>query len=212
MSFAHMSWDRDFNNITNDTIRLHHIKLFIKYMLEYQKKNNIINHCITNAQYLRDHCVANGLEAKVIVVLCKNIWEDADGLINCVVNTRHMCVDCYGVIMEPSYQIASMEKQYQNDYYRTLKDIKDCPNIRQTGYKLTKEEITKFITFQKYAQEMNDNKLLLSNKDYYNKQADYVENKMKIITEKAPSMTKKQYVKMLLRNLDSTLPRITAKK
>tara|TARA_B100000902_G_C26987351_1_gene753275 strand:- start:53 stop:337 length:285 start_codon:yes stop_codon:yes gene_type:complete len=94
-------------------------------MLEYQKKNNIINHCITNAQYLRDFIVANGMEAKVIAVLCLNYRQDVEGPLTKLCK-RHMCVEMYGTVMEPSYQIASMErKEFPNIYYQTIKEIKD---------------------------------------------------------------------------------------
>jgi len=180
----------------DEHILVSYVQLHIKYMLEYQKKNNIINHCITNAQYLRDFIVANGMEAKVIAVLCLNYRQDVEGPLTKLCK-RHMCVEMYGTVMEPSYQIASMErKEFPNIYYQTIKEIKDCPMISQTEYKLTKEEITEFITFQKYAQEMNYNKLLVSDKDYYNKQADYVENKMSFITNNE-GMTRKQYLTML---------------
>ena len=172
-------------------------KLVLKYMLEYQKNNNIINNCITNTQYFRDAVVGIegdavlGMEVKVLPAICisRRSYDDF------VINTCHLCCVLNGAIIEPSYEIANLGKVYKTGYYHTIKDFMNCPfnNIKWRkrhgiGFKLSKEQITRFIKFTKYANDMNDNIALLTsdseNKDYYNKQADYVENKIRLATRK----------------------------
>ena len=184
-----------------ELIQLMQIQLALKYMLEYQKKNNIKGRCVTNVQYLRD-TIINNMEAiskakvKVLPAICIS-RHPPDEFKICY---GHLCIEWNDTIIEPSYVIAILGKEYKTEYYHTINDFMTCPfntpKWNSTNFKLSKEQINKFISFVKSANNMNNNELIVD-EDYYNKQADYVENKMSSILKNRKVMTKKQYLTML---------------
>ena len=172
------------------------IQLALKYMFEYQKKNNIKGCCITNVQYLRD-IIINNMEAiskakvKVLPAIC--ISRPARDEFKIVYS--HLCIEWNDTIIEPSYEIHILGKEYETGYYHTINEFMACPftsngaKLNTTNFKLSREQINKFIRFVKNANNMNNNELIVD-EDYYNKQADYVENKMSSILKNRKVMTR----------------------
>lgn len=140
-------------------------------MLTYQRENKITNQCVTNALFYKDCLNANGHKAKAKAVIAR--WVDEEYKINRLV--IHMVVDIGdGHIIDPSYEITIKNAEYNDKICALPKEL-----IHHTG--LLKDTITKFIEFHSTAERINNNGCLVSNLEYYNLQADYVE---KILKEK----------------------------
>ena len=77
------------------------------------------------------------------------------------------------LIIDPSYDVHSLRNKYYFD------NVKDFNNTFRGSLSLPKDIITKFIRFIKYAEEINNGQLLVCDKEFYNNQADYVEQKLK---------------------------------
>lgn len=142
------------------------IQLFIKYMIEFQKNNNIKGQCITNTQYLYDHINHNfsNIKQKANAVICVTYNNNIITLI------VHMVIVIENIIYDPSYEIISLNNVCYYNNINTLISI--LPNI-------SKEQISKtfkdFVKFIELARKINEGGLLVCDKDFYNNQADYVE-------------------------------------
>jgi hypothetical protein len=147
------------------------IKLFIKFMIEYQKNNNIKDQCVTNAQYLYDHINHNFTnikpKAKATVCLANDNENDTT---KCVC---HMVIMIDDIIYDPSYEIISLN---DINYFGNMK----CLSLYISKYQLTSKEVylktvSDFIKLSQVADRINNGELLICDKDFYNNQADYVE-------------------------------------
>ena len=146
----------------------------ILLMRKYQKENNIKRHCITNAQYLYDTiylgCGYKNVRTKAVFVL--SIIEETKTL---YVNSGHLVLEVDGVIFDPSYEIFLLKNK---KYYNNFKDFYNYYTILSEKHKKKcdlKEQIYNHTHFIKISEHINSGKCLISNKEYYNKQADYVE-------------------------------------
>lgn len=138
-------------------------KPIIKHMWDYQKQNGIVGQCLTNAQYLRDCFIGNGINAESVPVFALT----SDG--HCVI---HMIVKVDGEFYDPSYEIHSKVL----DYCLTYSEVRKCaPNIRDGGLSL-REGLKLFLEFVDFAKKQNQGEIIV-NKEYYNALADYVEGK-----------------------------------
>ena len=148
------------------------IQLFIKHMIEYQKNNNIKGKCVTNAQYLYDHINHNftNIKCKAKAVVC--LGND-NNITKCIC---HMIIMIDDIIYDPSYEIISLNDIY---YFGNMKSfssyIKKLQPFPEDIYLTT---ISNFIKFLQYADKINNGELVITDKDFYNNQADYVEGKM----------------------------------
>jgi hypothetical protein len=139
------------------------IERFIKDLFRYQKKNGIVGQCITNAQYFRDSAIASGADAKSIAVIA--LTKDKKLVV-------HMVVEIEGVLLDPSYEIASTV----DTYYRTYKEIRDdLPFIESIGLS-PREFLKTFLEFIDMSKRQNEGEII-ADKEYYNALADYVEGK-----------------------------------
>lgn len=142
-------------------------------MREYQKENNIKNQCVTNTQYLYDIIKMNSIsnvKTKAVYVFSGNYEEDTAIFVG-----GHLVVELDDeTIIEPSYDIFSLKNKSYFD------NIKDLLNIFDNKVELkTKININKLIydniQFMKISEQINNGELLISDKEHYNKQADYIE-------------------------------------
>lgn len=140
----------------------------INAMHEFQRKHEIKKQCMTNCQYLRDSLIASGLaEVKVKVVYAIGSRLKTKDF---VVVEGHLVVETPGGLLDPSYEIASLD---QLSYYDNIYNLKkDNPNI---PYENIKRMIEENIKFHSYAETINNNKIIVADKDVYNRQADYVQ-------------------------------------
>lgn len=147
-------------SIVNDIIEL---------MWEYQKNNNIIKECITNAIFLCDQLNNNGFQAKVKAVIMTSVTENTFEVFG-----GHLVIDMGDdKLIDPSYETNFKENQNYFDNINTL--LLAIPELK-IKKELIADIVKHFINFVKIANDINiDNKLLISNIEYYNKQSDYVQ-------------------------------------
>ena len=143
----------------------------ILLMREYQKKHKIKKECVTNCQYFYDNfkanCPLNTIKVKAVIGISLNSDRT-------IIYEGHVVVEVdEKFIFEPSYEVYSTDnieyfdniKQFMNKYKIPKNDMKDV--------------IKEFIDFTKLADTINNGKYIVMNKEYYDNQADYVEEKIK---------------------------------
>ena len=140
-------------------------------MREYQKKHNIKRQCVTNCQYLYDTFKANyplnNVKVKAVIGILPN--EDET-----IIYTGHVVVEVDEVIFEPSYEVYSIRKIEYFDNIKQFKNVFAFPNKNDI-----KDIIKEFICFTKLADAINNGEYIVTDKDHYHNQADYVEEKIK---------------------------------
>lgn len=152
-------------------------------MREYQKQNNISGHCVTNTQYLYDLIKHNfkktNVKAKAFFVLS---YDENTGI--SIIVSGHLAIVLDDTdIIEPSYNIFCRKNTY---YFDNIKDLMNSMNeINNKHTFKSKENIRKlifdYIEFNKIATSINNGELCVSDKLYYNQQADYIKSVFKYI-------------------------------
>jgi len=141
-------------------------------MREYQKKHNIKKQCVTNCQYLYDtfkeNCPLNNIIVKAVIGILLN--DDRT-----IIYKGHVVVEVdEEFIIEPSYEVYSIGNIEYFDNIKQFKNRFTFPNKNDM-----KDMIKEFICFTKLADIINNGELTFTDKEYYNNQADYVEEKIK---------------------------------
>jgi hypothetical protein len=149
------------------------ISNIILSMREFQKENNIKKQCITNTKYLYDiirrNC-KNDVKTKAVFV-----FSSDEEIGNNIVLGGHLVVVVDGEIIEPSYDIFSLKNKLYFDNIRDLIDIFDNKTELKTKIDIKKLMID-HIDFIKLAEKINKGQFLITEKKFYNEQADYIEN------------------------------------
>jgi hypothetical protein len=141
----------------------------LETMHQYQKDNSIKNECITNAQFFYDCMNSSGIPAKAKAVITVHSNGDDN------VVTSHICIQLEdGTLIDPSYDIHSSDA----NYYESLASIRKTIMGISNGLN-AREFITNWLKFLEYEKIINSGVCLVSNRDYYNKQADYVSQTIK---------------------------------
>jgi len=150
-----------------------------KAMHGFQERNNIKAQCVTNTQYLLD-CIKNNFpyikaKAKAVFVINKDIDTKTLGIIT------HVVVDIGdNRVLDPSYETASMKNTTVYTNFKHFKNALENINLDNldvaVDYKLHLEQ---YMALSKTVDDMNNGKLTVCDKDFYNKQADYVESRIK---------------------------------
>jgi len=146
----------------------------INSMREYQRKNNIKNKCVRNAQYLYDTIRMNSssnVKVKAVLVYA----EDADKEESRIVAGHLVLVLEDETIIDPSYDIFSLKNKVYSD------NINDFMNMFKNKDEVRKDIdikyiISRHIDFMKFAERINNGECPVSDKKYYNDQADYIES------------------------------------
>jgi len=147
-------------------------ELTLQAMMVYQKKHNIKKGCMTNVQYLYD-TITNSphpySSVKAAPVICFINDVSPAGVGNCfgghlIIETER---DNKTEIIDPSYEVTSLKNKL---YYKTIAEFK------LAGGPIDKELIELFLTFKNLADQINDGVGIVHDKDFYNKQADFVES------------------------------------
>ena len=145
----------------------------VLYMREYQKMHNIKKQCVTNCQYLYDNLKANFPlnDIKVKAVIGISSKKDID---TTILYAGHVVVVVdEEFIFEPSYEVYSIDNI---EYFDNIKKFTNSVSNLNNNSK--KHVIKEFIDFKKIADSINNGEALVE-KEYYNKQADYVQDKLK---------------------------------
>jgi len=144
----------------------------INDMLDFQKKNNIKDQCVTNSQVLYDMMKENtNLNVKVIPVIVDSY---ANGYYE--ICCGHLVVVIDEVeILESSYDILLMPER---NYYKSIKEYLDKNNTNYIykNKENLKELVEEFIDFTKIAEQMNKGKGFV-NKKYFYPLTDYIMKK-----------------------------------
>ncbi len=151
----------------------------ILLMRDYQKNNNIKGQCVTNSQYLYDFIKQNYPEKKVIakpvIVICNNDTENySASIIHMVVYDEET-----KTIYEPSHELDSLPNTYYFDSIHSLK--KSVHNLPKKNMLYV---IPQFLKFIKLAERINNGDLVITNKEFYDKQADFIEKLLSPILQK----------------------------
>ena len=162
-----------------------YITSIVLLMRYYQKKNNIKGQCVTNSQYLYDNIKQNYPEKKIIakpvIVICNNDIENySASIIHMVIYDEET-----KTIYEPSYELDILPNTYYFDSIHSLK--KSVDNI-------TKEDmlyvIPRFLNFITLAESINNGDLVITNKEFYDKQADFIEKTYYDLSPKSTNKSK----------------------
>lgn len=145
---------------------------------KYQKDNNIKGQCITNCQILFDlfntfikPLLGIEMKAKAVMVVCNFDNLQATGIVQ-----GHLILDLDGESIEPSYEIFIFPKPI---YFDNIKRFNDCvkwdkATSKEEELQNKKDTFTKFLDFKKIADEMNEGKFIIVDRDYYHNAIDYL--------------------------------------
>ncbi len=148
----------------------------IELMLEFQKANGIVKQCVTNTQYLYDCVKANISETLVKAQACIVVVEHPE--IKTIEFINHVTLRFQdGTVLDPSYEVYSKENK---SYYATIAELMDVvePGYFEKvdgGQSLFREMVSNHIEFVGMARRINDGGCLVTNREFYHAQADYVE-------------------------------------
>lgn len=132
-------------------------------MRDYQEINDIKNKCLDNCQFYYD--ILKNVFVKRIT------FKPVFVLYNCEDTTIvhiHMILLFDEALIEPSYEIF---KKKEKLYYGTIADVRDL---------ISKKDIQTFLKFIRCAEKMNNNEFIITDKKYYQSQAEYVQSKNKL--------------------------------
>lgn len=143
----------------------------IRLMHEYQANHNVSKQCITNTQYLYDSIKHSNWKNKVTpkaVIVVYNIPEK-----NETCYAVHLAVQWKDKILEPSYEYAHIQSSY---YYDNINNVIKTMKLNQPGFNrdFASSLISKYLLFVKYAEQIEAGEFLVD-REYYDLQADYVE-------------------------------------
>lgn len=150
------------------------METLVTLMHEYQKKHKVKGKCITNTTYLVDCLRMSGVNARAKAVIA--YWFDHDGraFYNCV----HMVVELGDdTIVDPSYEIDSIHDcHYVDKLHLAYPKCLEGAKVKHEGIG-KKEKVEAFLQFIEFAKRINDGEVLVTDREYYNAQADYVEHR-----------------------------------
>ena len=180
------------------------ISKICRVMREYQKMNNTIEMCMTNTQTLYDIIKASfpDVDVKAKAVICCNTIDAnaddhdshcaqvhiADETVPTVSKTDlygvrtpilkqtiHLMIIADGVYYEPSYELySSRDIQYFSSIKNLLEGVIPNTLIKDN----LKDTLQSFLRFVEHEHNINNGDFLITDKDYYNNQLDYIQSKL----------------------------------
>jgi hypothetical protein len=156
------------------------ISKICRVMREYQKINNTIEMCMTNSQILYDIIKASFplVDVKAKAVICCNTMDAYSDDIDktpILKQTIHLMIIADGIYYEPSYELYSLKGV---QYFSSIKNLLEgvIPNdIIKNNIKNT---LQSFLIFVEHEKSINSGNFLITDKDYYNNQLDYIQTKL----------------------------------
>ena len=154
------------------------MNLIVAAMYDFQKENNIERMCVTNCLYLHDQLVRNQLvvnkqvKAFYVVGYSTRLKKRA-------VCPGHVALVCNGKIVEPSYEIYELKEKRYFECFQALKNDTRTPNFN--GKEEVSAMLKKHLNFIKIANRINGGEFYITDKDYYNRQAHFIEDKLRFI-------------------------------
>lgn len=169
---------------------------FYNMMMSFQKENNITDMCVTNTQYFMDSTNFSAgrkiLQARATIAVKIDHRVSADAIDTQIKLCQHMVCQvvpgikiCHpydkmlkqgnilkqGDIIDPSYEIAKDDYRY---FLSAGEVLKAFPLLKKEE---AEKVIREHLVFVQGAAAMNDGEIRVSNVDYYNKQADFLQGK-----------------------------------
>ena len=144
------------------------------HMLRYQRENKTKGQCLTNTQTLYDNYKDTKIEAKAFICVGQRTRDD--GLNENVFVDKHMALVSNGEIIDPSYEVHSLNEL---NYYRNYREYMDCEFFKELGG-FNENNLKSFLNFVKYSEEMNNGGKVLTvdSVEYYDNQVKYLQNKI----------------------------------
>lgn len=147
----------------------------IDAMHQFQKKNNIKNKCMDNTQYAYD-CIRMSspnmnVKAGAVIMTSYNpktehltVWG---GHLAIILNDEH--------VIDPSYETYSApDTMYFTSISTVLKHYPDLSLNKE----LFKHTIESFVHFNGVANDINKGLIRVTDEQYYNRQADFIEKRL----------------------------------
>ena len=138
----------------------------INRMYAYQLKNGVKNQCMTNSQYIYDSMRYSGVSAARVCATL--VLHQGDMVLNII---NHLVVRVNDRIIDASYDVASLKGK---KYCFTVAEFLEACKELNLHLPLKKKTIENFVHFLGISKRMNAGEILVSDKIYYNKQADFV--------------------------------------
>jgi hypothetical protein len=185
LSMREMSYLSSALNLNEFQIRK--LQLIVSAMREYQRQNKIKKMCINNTQYLFDLLKVLIPEHKVEIKSVIGFCADENGI--SITITGHLVIYVNNeYVIDPSYDIFKIEHILNSNLqvYANIIDFKNT--IGDENYRVLYKEkkvmdekklIKDAIQFQRFAKEMNEGRFIITDRDYYDNQADFVERLQK---------------------------------
>jgi hypothetical protein len=142
-------------------------------MREYQQHNNIKKQCVTNTQYLYDTIKMNStsnVAAKAVIVFS----SDDETNTTTFVGGHLVIVLDNETYIDPSYDVFSLKNKSYFDNIKDLIGIFDDTNQLATKIDV-RQIIYQHLEFMNFAEQINNGECLITDKKFYNQQADYIE-------------------------------------
>ena len=155
-----------------------YIRKILATMYTFQKKYEIKNECMTNAQYLYDSLRLSGFHVRACPLLATSYTKIAgsdDYEFNVVAGHVGLLLD-NRIIIDGSYDIMSSPNV---QYYTTIANLFETHPHLKNDKKFAMYVVEGLCIFQKIANRINNGELIVNDKDFYHKQADYVESVLK---------------------------------
>jgi hypothetical protein len=147
------------------------ISKICKVMREYQEINNIKEMCMTNSQTLYDIIKSSfpSVDVKAKAVIAVN---EMDNFV--IKQTIHLMIIADGIYYEPSYELYIVKPTYFSNVKNLLEGF--VPNtLIKDNLKYT---LPSFLRFVEHEHNINNGDFLITDKDYYNNQLDYIQSKL----------------------------------
>ena len=147
-------------------------------MREYQKENIITKQCITNAQFIYDIIKfnsTNDVKTKSVIVFSNDKETNSVTLVG-----GHLVIilDDDNDVIDPSYEVFSLKnKLYFDNIDNFMSYFNEDDKITLKSKLNIKKVISDYLKFIKISEQINNGKFIITNKEFYNKQANYIENK-----------------------------------
>lgn len=156
----------------------------IPMMYAYQKRHGIKKKCIDNTQFALDSFKATHptLNVKAAAVFMTS-WDERAGRMKVWGGHLVLLLDDEDVV-DPSYETGTAP---QRRYYTSVSALLAEQPVLKEEKEFMRETIQMFLSFSKYAKQMNEGVLLVTDKTYYNAQADYLKQKLGAEVESVPN-------------------------
>ena len=157
---------------------------YLDIMCQYQQDNNITNRCVDNCVLFGDIMKCLHPEKKIIIL---PVYFMGNGDDHCKIIV-HSVVEIDGEIYDPSYETRKIECKV---YFRSLKEMLNCVTHEFKNELDKKKLLDMFIKIKEICDVNNydDNGFMVTSKEYYDAQADYIQSLFKPKNKTIKKMT-----------------------